>query len=52
MYEEKIIPPKKAMPQAQDGTLRKFALRVPGGHLSVQRHHGLWQAHQVARVLD
>jgi len=29
MYEEKIIPPKKAMPQAQDGTLRKFALRVP-----------------------
>ncbi len=29
MYEERIIPPKKAMPQAQDGTLRKFALRVP-----------------------
>ena len=29
MYEEKIIPPKKAMPQAVDGTLRKFALRVP-----------------------
>ena len=29
MYEEKIIPPKKAMPQAQDGKLRKFALRVP-----------------------
>ena len=23
-----------------------------GGHLSVQRHHRLWQAHQVARVLD
>ena len=29
MYEEKIIPPKKSMPQAVDGTLRKFALRVP-----------------------
>ena len=29
MYEEKIIHPKKSMPQAVDGTLRKFALRVP-----------------------
>ena len=29
MYEEKIIPTKKSMPQAVDGTLRKFALRVP-----------------------
>ena len=29
MYEEKIIPPKKSMPQAVDGTLRKFALRLP-----------------------
>ena len=29
MYEEKIIPPKKSMPQAVDGTLRKFALCVP-----------------------
>ena len=29
MYEGKIIPPKKSMPQTVDGTLRKFALRVP-----------------------
>ena len=30
MYEEKIIPPKKSMPKAVDGTLRKFALRGRG----------------------
>ena len=28
MYEEKIIPPKKSMPQAVDCTLRKIALLV------------------------
>lgn len=52
MYEEKIIPPKKAMPQARDGYAAQVRAARAGGHLSVQRHHGLWQAHQVARVLD